>query len=224
MRSKKLLIELLNYIELFEESVQHKDESNVENFIHFTHDLLAKQKSLPKAYNKSEQDMCNAGIAKDISMLHRYSRTYIKKALIASEHLQTEDEYTYLVTLMAQNGLTKTELNNRNGLEKTSGSEIIRRLRKYELIEEEPNAKDKRSVRVFITDKGRRELAAIFPMLRLSANTLTAPIDDDQKETLRLILRNLCSAHANIFPMRNDLSLDQTYEALQRRTNNEKEQ
>ncbi|SUB89922.1 homoprotocatechuate degradation operon regulator, HpaR [Porphyromonas macacae] len=214
MKSKELIVALLDYVELFERTVQHADEFNVDGFLAFMNGIVQRKQRTVCFEDKNTEDLCDAGIAKDISMLHRYSRTYMKKALAASAYLQTEDEYTYLVTLLSENGLTKTELNNRNCMEKTSGSEIIRRLKKYGLIEEEPDMNDKRSVRVFITPKGRKELMSVFPVLRLSANALSAPLLYEQKDSLRQMLRLLCTAHGSVFPRRNELDLEKIYNVL----------
>ncbi len=214
MKPKKLIVELLDYVELFEKSVQHPDELEIDSFITFVNSMRAKRSPELNVKEKFERDLSDAGIAKDLSMLHRYSRIYIKKALASSKHLQTEDEYTFLVSLLAENGLSKTELNNRNCTEKTSGSEVIRRLKNHGLVEEQPDPNDKRSVRVLITPAGRAELQAIFPMIRLSANTLSAPLLPEQKEVLRHILRNMCSAHSLLFTHRNEMTLEEMFDYL----------
>lgn len=213
MRTKQLVIDLLEYIELYEKSNPFQSDLNIKSFIAFMNGILVEEKP---SYDQSDQNNVrqHANIARDISLLHRYSKSYIKTALSKSDFLQTEDDYSYLVNLFSDNGLTKTELNNRNAMEKTSGAEIIRRLNKNGLIYEEPDTEDRRSVRVFITDKGREELYKMFPSLRISAGILCAPLCDEQKNTLSYLLTQLCQAHRSMFGKRGDMTLEQIYAAM----------
>lgn len=194
MKSKKLLLELINYLELFEELVPNAEEMHLDSFLTFV-DSIHRGEQQPDV-SPLRPGTVEAGLARHISLLHRYSRTYIKRALQASQLLQTEEEYTYLVCLMGSDGLTKTELNHLNGLEKTTGSEVMRRLRKHALIEEEPDERDKRSVRVYITQRGRAELGRVFPLLHVAARMLTAPLDERQMSTLHFLLDRLVNAHS----------------------------
>jgi hypothetical protein len=53
--------------------------------------------------------------------MYRYAKGYIKKALQESI-IQTPDEFSFLITLMTFESLTKTELINKQVIEKTSGN------------------------------------------------------------------------------------------------------
>ncbi|MCK9310960.1 MAG: MarR family transcriptional regulator, partial [Bacteroidales bacterium] len=131
MKSKQLQIELLDQIETFEASVSGDTELTMDNFITFLNNRDIGNSLSSR--NAGIIDSVGIHIAKDTSLLHRYSKFYIKKALKETS-LQTVDEYTYLVSLLYVESLTKTELNNLNAMEKTSGSEIIKRLMKNGLI------------------------------------------------------------------------------------------
>ncbi|MBN2236845.1 MAG: MarR family transcriptional regulator, partial [Bacteroidales bacterium] len=56
----------------------------------------------------------------------------------------------------------KNELINRHLLEISSGSEILKRLIKNDLIFEYPDPKDGRAKRVSLTEKGRKEIMMAF--------------------------------------------------------------
>lgn len=192
MRSKKLLLELIEYLELFEELVPNVEEMELSSFLTFVDSIHGKEPNSGERPGGTE-----ANIARHLSLLHRYSRAYIKRALQASSFLQTEEEYTYLVCLMGREGLTKTELNHLNGLEKTTGSEVMRRLRKHGLIEEQPDERDKRSIRVYITPQGRAELGKVFPRLHIAARMLSAPLQERQMTTLHFLLERLVAKHSS---------------------------
>lgn len=141
-------------------------------------------------------------IARHLSLLHRYSKGYIKRALMASELLQSEEEYSYLASLISGKPQTKTELNTLNAMEKTSGAEIIRRLVAKGLAEERPDERDRRSVLVTITPQGRAELMKVFPQLHTAALLLSAPLQEQQQATLDFLLHYLCGALSTLPPPR----------------------
>lgn len=214
MRSKQLMIELLEYIDLFEQTVEASDEMGMEAFLAFVNSLHLDRAS-QRRHTERSPSMAEVEIARHLSLLHRYSRSYIKAALSASEHLQTEEEYTYLVSLMAHESLTKTELHQLNGLEKTSGAEVIRRLKRYGLIEEHPDPRDGRSVCVSIRPEGRAELMKVFPRLRLAAAILSAPLQKDQQNSLLFLLKHLCSRHSSLVRQRgNGNDLEELLESI----------
>lgn len=208
MKSKQLIMELLEYVDLFEQVAPGAEDMTIEGFLAFANSLHLDRASQRRYSDKATQ-MTAVEIARNLSLLHRYSRSYIKAALSASAYLQTEEEYTYLVTLLAHPRLTKTELHTLNGMEKTSGAEIIRRLKKYGLLCEEPDERDKRSVCVSITPEGRAELMKVFPRLRTAADIVSAPLQPDQQNSLLFLLRHLCVRHAAVARQRSSSSLEE---------------
>lgn len=189
MKSKKLLIEIIELLEQFEKTTQSNDkELSLNDFILFLQQGLT--------IKEDRNDIMR--IAQNISFLHRYSKFYIKKTLKGSR-LQTVDEYTYLVALFNEESLSKTEINNRNVIEKTSGNEIMRRLLKAKLIGERRDKEDKRRMRVFITDKGRSELTKVFPGLLKSAMMLSDALAPLERESFLQASDKLCDFHKDIF-------------------------
>jgi transcriptional regulator, MarR family len=153
-------------------------------------------------------------IARHLSLLHRYSKGYIKRALMASNLLQSEEEYSYLASLMSGKPQTKTELNTLNAMEKTSGAEIIRRLVAKGLAEERPDERDRRSVLVTITPQGRAELMKVFPQLHTAALLLSAPLQEQQQATLDFLLHYLCGALSTLPPAKSDSDLAELLSTL----------
>ena len=106
------------------------------------------------------------------------------------------DDYTYLVCLLRIPMMTKTELNNLNVMEKTSGTEVINRLLRRGLIEQHVNEEDHRSFYVSITEKGREEVVKLFPELKkivtifFSGITLPQKIVLHQLHHLRTAIRS----------------------------------
>lgn len=218
MQSKRLLLELIEYIDLFERSVPDAHEMGMESFLAFAHSLHSSSvEPGPHRHNPEHhpQGTEEVDIARSLSLLHRFSRSYIKRALQCSQYLQSEEEYTYLVCLMSGIPLSKTELHQRNGLEKTSGAEVLRRLKKHGLIIETPAEQDKRSILVSITPEGRGELMKIFPDLRLAASVLSGPLDERQRSTLHHLLTHLTDTHARLIATLRDAPLSDYAASLQ---------
>ena len=169
--SYPLLHELLDLVEKYEE-FRGNAEQSMSNFLRFADQALEQQKSSEEPKTGAHHHAyLNAMIARDISFVYRYMRSLVRKA-IKDTPLQTIDEYSYLITLMAKGEMTKTELNNYNVVEKTSGSEIIRRLLKGGLISQTRNLQDRRSLLLSITPKGREVVKELLPRMQQSSDIL----------------------------------------------------
>lgn len=195
MKPYELLERLLPEINAFEQLYADRDTCSLDDFAAFLSER-AKKENLAEEYSfgvTARGTTIDALIAQDLSFLFRYLRGYFKKALRGSA-LLTMEEYTYLVCLLQNPMMTKTELNNINVMEKTSGAEVINRLLKNGLISQRVNENDRRSLYVSITEKGREELAQLFPQLQLAVKILFYPLTDAQKRVLHR-MHHLLDAH-----------------------------
>ncbi|MBF1364022.1 MAG: MarR family transcriptional regulator [Porphyromonadaceae bacterium] len=216
MKSKRLLTELLDYIELFEQSFPNDEELSMKSFLIFVQSMQEGAEASPTSAMRPANigQQREVSIARHLSLLHRYSKGYIKRALMASDLLQSEEEYSYLASLMSGKPQTKTELNTLNAMEKTSGAEIIRRLVAKGLAEERPDERDRRSVLVTITPQGRAELMKVFPQLHTAALLLSAPLQEQQQATLDFLLHYLCGALSTLPPAKSDSDLAELLSTL----------
>ena len=184
------------------------------NFLRFADQSLEQQKSSeePKTGIRS-QAFLNTMIARDISFVYRYMRCFVRKA-IKDTPLQTIDEYSYLITLMAKGEMTKTELNNYNVVEKTSGSEIIRRLLKRGLISQTRNLQDRRSLLLNITPKGREVVKELLPRMQQSSDILLRDLSWDQKIFLHSLHEQLYESNHPLFLNERDTDLAELIEKV----------
>ena len=130
--------------------------------------------------------------------MSHYAKWYIKKVLRES-YLQTPDEFSFLITLMTYDSLSKSELITKQVMEKTSGSEIIRRLIKRGLITESADANDRRSIRVSITDTGREEILKILPLMSKVSEIVVGNLSIQEINTLSYLLKKLDYFHNDIY-------------------------
>lgn len=140
--------------------------------------------------------------ASDISILivlmNRYAKWYMKK-VIRDSQLQTPDEFSFLITLMTYDSLSKSELITKQVMEKTSGTEVIRRLIKRGLIAESADNTDKRSIRVSITKSGRDEILRLLPLMSKVTKIVVGNLNAEEINTLSYLLKKLDYFHNNIY-------------------------
>lgn len=143
--------------------------------------------------------------------LNRYSRLLIKKGLINFPQLVSED-FTYLYALMDFESLTKIQLIEKNVHEKPTGLEVIKRLLKHGLVDERNDDHDKRSKRVFITDKGKALFFDTIAQMNKIALIISGDLTNTEKKQLHAILKKLEDFHNPIYLSHKEISIDQLVE------------
>lgn len=193
MKTKEILLQLIEELEKFEHSLSENETPEMSDFIAYLCNINNNMNN-----NTEQRYSAEVEIVQNVSLLHRYSKFYMKKVLKNSV-LQTMEEYTYLILLVHRESLSKTEMNNMNVMEKTSGNEIINRLLKKKLIRQQRSELDKRSMLVFITDKGRNEILRLYPDLQRSASLFSTNLSTSQKGFLVSGMKEMSRFHHDIF-------------------------
>ena len=216
MKTKDILFKLIDYLDQFETENQDKDGNlNMSDFLGYLNSqykpMNVKMRELGGNYEGYKyQDQ--KGSATDISilivLLFRYAKGYIKKALKNSP-IKSADEFSFLMTLMTYDHLSKSELITKQVMEKTSGTEIINRLIKLGLIEQFADEADKRSVRIKMTMTGRTEIYKILPQMGVVSQIVTGNLNDSEKTMLAYMLRKLEHFHNDIFMNKKDNELEE---------------
>lgn len=217
MKTYKLLSDLLPVIKGYEDLYPERECYDLKDFAAFLVEYAREQEHDPEPQRAMHPapNAIDAIIAQDLSYLFRYMRWYFKKALRDSV-LLTLDEYTYLVCLLRHPVMTKTELNNINVMEKTSGAEVINRLLKNELISQRVNEGDRRSYYVSITEKGKAELMKLFPKLQLAVRVLFAPLNEEQKRVLHSLHQLLDEHNRLLFLEHHNETLEELILSMRR--------
>lgn len=216
MKSKPILIQMIEYLSSYEDECSTSgSEMNMTDFLgylnsnHKSENVKSQQlRGANYIPEFKEQEGPTTDISILIVLLFRYAKGYIKKALKDSR-IKTADEFSFLITLISYKSLSKTELIQKQIMEKTSGTEIINRLLKLGLITQTADEDDKRSIRVSITPLGRTELLKILPQMQTVSQIVTGNLAETEKSMLAYILRKLEIFHNEIFLHKKDAELEE---------------
>jgi MarR family transcriptional regulator, lower aerobic nicotinate degradation pathway regulator len=113
------------------------------------------------------------------------------KPMIAEAELHTADDLFFLITLSQNTYLTKSELIRKHHLEITTGTDILKRLKKHEFVNEFPNPSDKRFKRVTISEKGKEVVEKLMSKVLSISEHMSSQLDDAEKEHLMRLLQKI---------------------------------
>jgi len=205
MKKSEILTTLINHFFSFDAERGEHEEYSIDEFIGYLNSKSGTKEMKMRKVSGENTNFLNdeyRSTSIDISILivlmYHYAKGYIKKALRDS-YLQTPDEFSFLITLMTYDNLTKSELITRQVMEKTSGTEVIRRLIKKGLIIEFADEKDKRSVRVSITKAGREEILKVLPLMGRVSEIVVGNLSAQEINTLSYLLKKLDYFHNDIY-------------------------
>jgi DNA-binding MarR family transcriptional regulator len=205
MKKSEILTTLISQFFSFDAEKGNHEEYSMDEFIGYLNVKSASQELAlreisgeNKGWFKDEYRNTTSDISILIVLMNHYAKWYIKKVLRES-HLQTPDEFSFLITLMTYDSLSKSELITKQVMEKTSGSEVIRRLIKRGMIAETADQNDKRSKMVSITKFGREEILKILPLMSQVSEIIVGNLSSEEIKTLAYILKKLDYFHNDIY-------------------------
>ena len=224
MKTKEILVELLDYLEEYErENLSSQSPLNTTDFLGFLNAKYqfksVKTDSISGSLNEWRDNEYKNGPKTDISilivMLFRYAKGYIKKAL-KNSIIKSGDEFSFMITLLTYESMTKMELINMQAMEKTSGNEIINRLIKLGFLHQREDIIDKRSVRISLSEAGKAELFRILPDMKLVSDIVMGNLSQNETNTLAYLLRKLDIYHKDIFDKKRNCTLHEILENQQK--------
>jgi DNA-binding MarR family transcriptional regulator len=225
MKKNEVLTTLINRFFSFDAEKGCQDEYSLDEFIGYLNSKSDRQEmdirkisGENKEWFKDEYRNSTRDISILIVLMNRYAKWYIKKALIDSL-LQTPDEFSFLITLMTYESLTKSELITKQIMEKTSGTDVINRLVKRGMISETADKNDKRSIRVSISDAGRDEILKILPLMSKVTEIVVGNLSAEEINTLSYLLKKLDYFHNDIYINKRGLPLSDILSGITNRKN-----
>ncbi|WP_294230824.1 MarR family winged helix-turn-helix transcriptional regulator [uncultured Chryseobacterium sp.] len=193
-------INLLHQVKDFENSEACKPHSTLEDFRLWLNDKKYREESPTKLFRNERHDVFFAEneICKQVLLLGRYSKQAIRRGLKDFPELANE-EFTYLYRLKDEPNLTKMQLIERNGHEKQTGTQIIKRLLESGMMSEKNDEKDKRSKRLNLTAKGEKAFHQSVDRVNITSKFLSGQLDNKEKETLLGLLKKLNEFHGHFY-------------------------
>lgn len=204
MKSKEILVELIERLAEFEAENQHLEEYKLNDFLGFLRsrnygNSIATENKDDREIHEPDfrQDRANL-LSQLIALNYRYTKEYAKKGLEVSK-LQTVEEFSYLIVLMSCKHLFKTELILKNAMQITSGIEVIKRLLKKGFIRQYADKEDKRRQLVAITPDGVEEMKRVFPKMRMVSDIIVGNLTGSEQQSLIYLLQKLVAFHKELF-------------------------
>jgi len=215
MKKSEILTNLIDNFFSFDSEMGNREEYSMDEFLGYLNARSGVQELEMREISgenigwiKDEYRNTTSDISILIVLMSHYAKWYIKKVLRDS-HLQTPDEFSFLITLMTYDSLSKSELIIKQVMEKTSGTEVMRRLIKRGLIVESADENDKRSIRVSITKSGREEILRILPLMSKVTKIIVGNLSAEEINTLSYLLKKLDYFHNGIYINKREHSLSE---------------
>jgi DNA-binding MarR family transcriptional regulator len=150
-------------------------------------------------------------IAALLTRMNRFSMFYTKKAFQGLE-ISNATEFGILAGIKSLENPRKTDVINLNLLEKTTGTELLKRMVQDGLVSETDDEEDKRSKRVRLTRKGTKLVEEATKRLWEMSAIVTGNLTGEQKHELAQMLNELEDFHNDIYFHQNDLSVEEILE------------
>ncbi len=189
--SIEIVKEIVQWLEEYQKETP-VEKHTLDAFILWLNSRLFSDDSTEKSLHSPE--MLDMELSFMLVMQSRYYKAYAKKVLGESE-LTSPDGFSFLYHLSLVDSYRKMELIRMHHLEPPSGIEVLKRLIKKELIEEFDDPVDKRAKRIYITEKGKKELQRIMPKMSEVFHLMTAEMSLNEKLHVLAFLQQMNDFH-----------------------------
>ena len=132
----------------------------------------------------------NRHIGKYISLLHRKGSIFINREL--SNYGIGSGQFMFLLELYIEDGRNQEELSKVLKIDKGTTARAIKKLEEEGYIERFKDEKDKRSNKIYLTQKGRDVKESIFSVLDEWERKMSEHLDESEKELMIKLLKKVC--------------------------------
>lgn len=150
----------------------------------------------------------NGLIAMYLSFMARYAQFYGKRVFRQSV-VYSEDDWGVLVSLYPHQSLKKADVMRGCIMEKSSGSEVLKRLLKQGLLHEQPHPTDKRSKLIALTDAGRTAFESVQHGIYKLSEIVVGDLTEAEKNNLLHTLHKLHRFHKPVFEQLDEAHLEE---------------
>jgi len=187
---------LLDFAEAYESGGGNTEEFDREDFISWLISSQSRRLREPEAPPAGPP--VNGLIAMYLSFMARYAQFYSRR-VFRHTVVYSEDDWGVLISLYPDLQLKKTDVIRGCIMEKSSGNEVLKRMLKQGLLQEQLHPSDKRSKLIELTDAGRTAFESVQDGISKLSDTVVADLTEEEKANLLHILNKLNRYHKPIF-------------------------
>lgn len=214
-KQTQFLITLLNHVSEFEKTEM---EFSMEQFAVYLRDKTVMDE-IPYTANgdssnfKNYKEIPEVAFSTLLVQLYKFAKNYIKK-VFQDKPWKSIEEYGFLATLLLHDSLTKNELITIQKIEVSSGSEILKRLIKSNLLHEYADPDDKRSKRVALTQEGRMSIINAFGDMHKVSEIIIGNLTETELKSTLEVFKKMVVFHNQIYKFQKDVEINQIYNEL----------
>lgn len=132
-------------------------------------------------------------LIRKIALFRKKYHTYIAEAI--KELNISSSEFSYLKELIHNDGVIQDTIVKNTCVDKAAASRFIKSLEEKNIITRKKNELDKRSINVFLTEKGKSLAPLIDKIMQDWYSNLEKSMGEDDLHTLNELLGNLNDIH-----------------------------
>ena len=191
-----IMNQTVELVRLWGEYEKENPNGTIETFCrHVLTGSIKKEKSIHPDW-QLHPDL-NGALIRTISRIGKFQDIYTKKALVGTGLDQIE-EFGMMAAIYNLKNPPKSEAIFTNMLELSSGTNILIRLKRKQMISEYADSEDRRIKRLQLTKKGEKVLRAAKQKILKVVSMLTQDLSDEDKQ---LCLQLLSPVESRFFPM-----------------------
>ncbi len=141
-----------------------------------------------------------------LGFMANYAAFYARRVFRQLD-LYSMTDWAFLATLQRAGQLTKSDLIQQNILEKSTGTEVLKRLAKQGYIRELPNPEDRRAKFVQLTTEGKRVVEEANQRILPMGQVVTGDLTEGEKGQLLALLQKLHYFHKPIFAAKDESAI-----------------
>ncbi|HTD99435.1 MAG TPA: MarR family winged helix-turn-helix transcriptional regulator [Mucilaginibacter sp.] len=150
-------------------------------------------------------------LLKMIGRINKMNMSYANSALEETGLNQVE-EFGMLLTIQQEGSPRKTDIIYANLFELSSGTDMLNRLKKRNLVKEYDDQDDKRSKRVELTPAGLKAIELCMMRMRKVASMMTKELSEDDKQLCIQLLKNIEIKFSKVWQQHKGKPFDEVYE------------
>lgn len=131
-----------------------------------------------------------------INRISRYRRTFAGRML--EPYGVTGCQFSYLLALSRQSGMSQEEISDMLKIDKTSTAKAVKKLEEDGFVTRRTDTSDKRTNRVFLTQKGLDVIPHILDTMKKWDEAVLADISEEEYDLMERLLSRMADSAGNL--------------------------